>query len=107
MYCNPETKETAELDELRRRLNASIPEGAEEAGGWHLVHFGEAPAAGENETAVPDEIVERDGIYVQTYKIVENPEPYVPMHGATLEDRIYAVESGLAEIAQMLANGRE
>lgn len=107
MYYNPETKETVELDELRRKLNASIPEGAEEAGGWHLVHSGEAPTAGENETAVPDEIVEQDGIYVQTYRIVENPEPYVPMHGATLEDRIFAVESGLAEIAQMLANGRE
>ena len=57
----------------------------------------------------PDDsrIVERDGIYVQTYRIAPAPEPFVPMHGATLEDRIFAVESGLAEIAQMLANGRE
>lgn len=104
MYYNPETKETISQDDLKRLLNASIPDSIEEVNGWHFVHNGSSPDMQPGQSIVPDEIVLRDGIYVQTYKIVDASEQ--PVVNASIEDRMAAIESGLIELAQMMTSGR-
>lgn len=110
MYYNPDTDETLSLDELKELLNASIPEEEEEIDGWHIV-YDEQPAVSFGYAAVQDAIVERDGKYVQTYRIEKLPETTpAPYPDETPSDevmeRIALLESGLMELAAMLG-GRD
>ncbi len=104
MYYNSQTKEIISQDDLKRLLNVSFPQNEEEVNGWHLLHNDLVPKTSYGQSIIPDKIISKDGKWYQTYRVVGEPQE-IP-EGTTTEDRISAIESGLAEIARMLVEGR-
>ena len=75
MYYNPATKETLNYIGLKNKLNASIPFNVENVNNeWFLIHEGDRPEATDTHKVDRGEIELQDGIYVQTYVLVEMDE---------------------------------
>ena len=105
MYYNPQSNEIIEDNELKCLLNASFPENEEQVMDWYLIHD-DVPKINPNETAIPDKIALKNGKYVQTYRIEKFDQSTKPVSNLTIEDRISAIESGLIELAELLAKER-
>ena len=111
MFYNPETKELAECRDLCRRFNMSIPKDTPKVnaeGDWFLVDE-TAPEGVPGYYFVRTGSVEgrEDGTYGFAYNRVPLPEVVPsPDEGhdllITIEDRLNAVEDGLAEIAELI-----
>lgn len=113
MFYNPKTNESAERKDLCRRFNMSIPKAADKVSvydenydvlmdEWFLIDE-TMPAGGDTFYFVRTKEVEarEDGSYAYKYDRVDVPE-HDPVLEVTIEDRISAVEDGLAEIAEIL-----
>lgn len=107
MFYNPKTNESAERKDLCRRFNMSIPKAVKKFSSpadeeWVLIDE-TMPAGGDTFYFVRTKEVEarEDGSYAYKYDRVDVPERD-PVFEVTIEDRISAVEDGLAEIAEIL-----
>lgn len=107
MFYNPKTNESAERKDLCRRFNMSIPKAVKKfsspaAEEWVLIDE-TMPAGGDTFYFVRTKEVEarEDGSYAYKYDRVDIPKRD-PVLEVTIEDRVSAVEDGLAEIAEIL-----
>ncbi len=98
-YYNPQTKITISRQDLKTILHASIFYGIEEINGWYKLYNGQAPETQHGQSIIPDKIVFENGRYIQTYKVVGSATPKEPSY----EERLSAVEDGVAELAQIIA----
>ena len=84
----------------------SFPETEEEVKGWHLLHDMPVRDLLPGEYLVPDDIQLLDGKYIQLYQIAGTPKSSISTSGrVSFESRLSALESGLAELAEMMING--
>ena len=113
MYYNPTTKEKKSLYELKKLLNASIPQGTEQIGDWYLLGNDTYPEYDSATHKVEqDSIAEKDGKWVQTYKVVELSEDELRMKADEVlqqakMERANAVSSITVEVDGMVFDGDE
>lgn len=107
MFYNPNTKELADRLSLCRRFNMSIPRTASRftdtsAEEWVIID--ETVPSGDGLVCYirTSEVESRpDGTYGYRYDEVDVP-PRNPSDDVTIEDRVAALEDGLAEMAELL-----
>ena len=98
-YYNPETNEKLSREDLKNRLNTSIPEdGIDTIRGWTILIDGPIPETEYGQSIVPDRIEKIGNIYVQTYRTSGRAMQAFP----SLDERMSSVEDAIAELAQII-----